>query len=592
MATGYWPYFLKIDGEPLKDAMISNLEIRQELGEHSWCELEFRLLNQQRPPFESNIGKALEFVVIDVDGSETNIFEGFVLQGKLEYELQGDYLARLRGVTKSYLLQLTPEEDYFLKNNLQEVAQKVVKEDGLELQFNATGEMARMSYVQWEETDFDFIKRIADDQGCFVRPTAKGIEIRKGFEDLGHTLRWHDEYGLLKFTLEGSLGQPSFDGASYDPRTMQSKTFRKVKKSPEFFPETVSGLVGAVSSQSEQLPSDRLIFDGRAPDLMMYQALLEKESARSIGTKIVGHGQSRDHRLKPGDKVHLTGFSFDAQGDYGLIKVTHRYDLTNGYRNEFTVTPWKDYTAAKPPAPKFLNGVVSARVMAHNDPRGMGRIQIQYDWMQEGATAWARMVTPHAGGGRGFMFLPEIGDEVLVAFAHGDPERPYIIGALWNGVDIAPRQGFWDGVGMVAAGGGAGAVASAVASNNGSSPAIQIPGDIAANDIKRIVTKSGLRIQMVDVKDRESIVVATPGGQSVKLIDKCEETGGRRMLCLDSPDDIFIHAGGRVHIQCEYFSRQVGGAGSDSTTPPQKQLPEKRQPAEANGAGFKMKPDF
>src|SRR5262245_22473274 len=124
MATGYWPYFLKIDGEPLMDAMISNLEIRQELGEHSWCELEFRLLNQQRPPFESYIGKALEFVVIDVDGSETNIFEGFVLQGKLEYELQGDYLARLRGVTKSYLLQLTPEEDYFLKNNLQEVAQK------------------------------------------------------------------------------------------------------------------------------------------------------------------------------------------------------------------------------------------------------------------------------------------------------------------------------------------------------------------------------------------------------------------------------------------------------------------------------------
>jgi hypothetical protein len=159
--------------------------------------------------------------------------------------------------------------------------------------------MTRMSYVQWEETDFDFIKRIADDQGCFIRPTAKGIEIRKGFHDLGHTLRWQDEFGMTKFTLGGSLGQPSFDGTSYDPRTMQSRSFRKIKKSPQFFPGSASALVDAVSSQSEQLPSDRLIFDGRAPKLEMYQALLEKESARSIGSKILGHGRSRDQAGRP-----------------------------------------------------------------------------------------------------------------------------------------------------------------------------------------------------------------------------------------------------------------------------------------------------
>ncbi|MBO0723615.1 MAG: hypothetical protein J2P41_22510, partial [Blastocatellia bacterium] len=329
MADGHWPYYLKIDGETLKDAMISHLEISQELGEHSWCEVDFRLLNQQRPPFESYIGRALAFVAIGSDGSETAIFEGLVLRGRLEYQLHNEFIARLVGVTKSYLLQLTPEEDYFLKMNLQEVAQKVVSEDGLELQFNAAGEMARMSYVQWEETDFDFIKRLSDDQGCFLRPTAKGIEIRKGFQDVGHTLQWHDEYGLIKFALEGGLGQPSFDGTCYDPRTMQSKNFSKVKKSPEFFPGTASALVETVSSQSEQLPSDRLVFDGRAPKLDMYQALLEKESARSIGSQILGFGVSRDYLLKPGDQVHLAGFSFDAQGDYGLIKVTHRYDLTN-----------------------------------------------------------------------------------------------------------------------------------------------------------------------------------------------------------------------------------------------------------------------
>src|SRR5262245_11425463 len=186
MANGQWPFILKLDGEHLKSAMISNLVIRQEIGEHWWCEVEFRLLNQQRPPFESYIGKALEFVTIGVDGAEMAIFDGFVLHGRLDYELHGVYMVGIRAVTRSYALQLTPEENYFFKQDLREVAEKVLKQDKLELEFNASGPLARMNYVQWEETDFDFIRRIADDQGCFIRPTARGIEIRKGFQNAGH----------------------------------------------------------------------------------------------------------------------------------------------------------------------------------------------------------------------------------------------------------------------------------------------------------------------------------------------------------------------------------------------------------------------
>jgi uncharacterized protein involved in type VI secretion and phage assembly len=208
MADRHAPYYLKIDGELLKDALISQLEVTQELGQHSWCRVEFRLLNQQRPPVEAYIGKALEFITLEEDMSEATIFDGFVLEGGLQYELYGDFVATLQGVTRSYRLQLTPEEDYFLKKTLREVAEKVVREDGLELEFNADGELARMNYVQWGETDFDFVKRIADDQGCFMRPTPKGIEIRRGFQDVGLTLGWHDEYGLVKFSLQGKLGQP------------------------------------------------------------------------------------------------------------------------------------------------------------------------------------------------------------------------------------------------------------------------------------------------------------------------------------------------------------------------------------------------
>jgi hypothetical protein len=153
------------------------------------------------------------------------------------------------------------------------------------------------------------------------------------------------------------------------------------------------------------------------------------------------------------------------------------------------------------------------------------------------------MTTPYAGGERGFMFMPEVGDEVLVAFEHGDPERPYIVGALWNGVDGAPREGFWEDEGI-----------DTVGSND-----VQVPKDVARNDIKRIVTKSGHRIQLVDVNGKESIVISTPGGQIIQLIDQCPETGGRKMLGLSSPGDIFINApDGRVHIRSKYFSKDIG----------------------------------
>jgi type VI secretion system secreted protein VgrG len=538
-----WPFHLKIEGHDLKDAQISRLEIRQELGGHYWLDVEFRLNNQEKPPVASYLGKTIEFSGAEESGREVQIFNGLAIEAELEYGFRRDFVARVRGVTNSYKLQLTPEENYFYGMTLKDVADKVISEDKLKLQFDPEVKCTKMNYVQWGENDFDFIRRIADDQGCFMRPTSDGVEIRRGFEEPGQTMRWHDEHDLISFSIKGRLGQPAFNGCCYDPRTMKSQRFAQVKDDPQFFSETAADMVGAVLEHSSKLPPDRLVFDGRAPKIDNYEALLKKESQRAIGSKIVAAGVSRNMHLKPGDRIRVEGFDLDAEGEYGLISVVHHFNHSNGYRNEFTATPWKDYTNAEQPQPNRMTGVVTARVVEHADGRGMGRVQVRYDWMNSDRTAWARMTTPSAGGGRGIMFMPEKGDEVLVAFEHGDPERPYIIGALWNGVDSAPRQGFLDGMPLHAVG----------------SDGRQDPEDIFENHIKRIVTKSGNRIQLVDVGGKESIVISTPGGQMVQLIDCCPETGGRKMLCLNSPGDIFLNApDGRVHIKSKFFSRETG----------------------------------
>jgi uncharacterized protein involved in type VI secretion and phage assembly len=84
-------------------------------------------------------------------------------------------------------------------------------------------------------------------------------------------------------------------------------------------------------------------------------------------------------------------------------------------------------------------GVAVAIVRQNKDDSGLARVKVSYPWHslpQE--SYWARVTTPMAGGRRGIYFIPEVNDEVLVAFERGDLRFPYVIGSLWNGVDPSP----------------------------------------------------------------------------------------------------------------------------------------------------------
>lgn len=88
---------------------------------------------------------------------------------------------------------------------------------------------------------------------------------------------------------------------------------------------------------------------------------------------------------------------------------------------------------------KSVGGVVTAVVTNTTDPDGHGRIQVQYQWLPGNTkSAWASVSAPLAGNGRGMWFMPELQDEVLLSFEHGDFDHPYIVGYLWNGVDSPP----------------------------------------------------------------------------------------------------------------------------------------------------------
>ena len=88
----------------------------------------------------------------------------------------------------------------------------------------------------------------------------------------------------------------------------------------------------------------------------------------------------------------------------------------------------------------LIHGVVVGIVTDNKDPEQMGRAKINFPWRDSNDESnWARIATFMGGKDRGAYFLPEVGDEVLVSFEHGNIEQPYIIGALWNGQDMPPE---------------------------------------------------------------------------------------------------------------------------------------------------------
>lgn len=147
-------------------------------------------------------------------------------------------------------------------------------------------------------------------------------------------------------------------------------------------------------------------------------------------------------------------------------------------------------------------GVAPATVSDLQDPDDQGRVKVKLPWSPDNSGAgyemWARMSTLFAGNGSGSWFIPDVGDEVLIAFEHGDPRRPYVLGGLWNGKDKPPHS---------------------MASGNA---------------IKQICTRSGVKVTLDDSDGQETLKLETPGGQKLTMKDgpgniSIEDSNGNSM---------------------------------------------------------------
>lgn len=155
-------------------------------------------------------------------------------------------------------------------------------------------------------------------------------------------------------------------------------------------------------------------------------------------------------------------------------------------------------------------GVTVGIVTNNKDDDGLGRVKVKFPLLSDSDESyWARVLTLMAGNDRGVYFLPEVDDEVLVAFAHGDIESPYILGAVWNGKDKPPEK-----------------------------------NDDGKNNRRLIKSRSGHQIILDDTKDEEQIIIRDRTDKNEIVIDS-----KNNKLNIKVEEDITIEAKGKITIK-------------------------------------------
>ena len=208
------------------------------------------------------------------------------------------------------------------------------------------------------------------------------------------------------------------------------------------------------------------------------------------------------------------------QDEILITNLIHHFNADKEYRNYFNGIPAEcDYPPYSdsdiyPYAPSCR-----AKVMDNEDPNNLGRVRVQFDWQAQLNpdmwTPWLRIAQPYAGGEKGFSFIPEIGEEVMIDFEGGNAERPYVKGTLYNGV--GNPDGKW------------------------------LPGGNSSNQIKAIRTRNGHTIEIHDegkdgyirIYDNKKENYILTFSTDEKLI-KLESTGN---IELYAKNDIIMQAG-------------------------------------------------
>jgi uncharacterized protein involved in type VI secretion and phage assembly len=425
----------------------------------------------------------------------------------LETEMDHDGLYTIvRGLDHSHRLFRGRRVEAYLQSTAADIVRKVAGRAGIQAgTIDAKGPVLQ-HVAQDGISDWDFLHRLAVEAGVVLSVSG----------------------GALHFTAstDAATAPPEAGGARNEPLVLQRGvnlvSLRGTVTSAEQIPDVeVRGwdvaakraivAVAPAKTRSAKLPDVTpaalaKTFDSPryvAPATAFDQAAQCDATAASLASRLSGgfaelEGVARGNpKLRAGAAVTLKGAGKPFDGNYTLSSSRHDFSPDTGYLTTFAVSHESERSlygvAAGANSRAALPGVVNAVVTAAKDPENQGRVKVKFPVLSDTYESWwARTVQAGAGASRGAVVLPEVGDEVLVAFGHGSFQQPFVLGGLFNGRD-KPDKPWADHVG----------------STDG------------AVQRRAFVSRTGMLVEFLESPDGEQLTVSTNGGrQKVSLVQK------------------------------------------------------------------------
>lgn len=384
-------------------------------------------------------------VKMQFPGASERYFNGIVSRFTYLGSAADFALYTLDLVPRMWLLTLGRDRVIYQNLSAPDIIKKVLGDFGVVFDAKLTGSYVTREYcVRYDETAFDFVSRLMEEEGIFYFFS---------YADGAHTLVLADSI---------SAYAPCANAATL---TMDSggQGRRRVDTATRF--ETESRLVAkshAVSDYNYLTPSTTLLAqndgsDGRGLDFEYpgrYQVVADGTARARIRVEehhaesLVSRGESYCHHLLPGGTFTLAGHSRADLNSSHVLRSVHHHAEKESYGNSFETLPSSVSFRAPRLTPRpIVAGSHTAKVVG---PAGEeiwtdkhGRVKVQFPWDRVGAnddksSCWIRVSQIWAGEGWGALFLPRIGQEVVVSYVDGDPDRPLVSGSVYNGTKTPP----------------------------------------------------------------------------------------------------------------------------------------------------------
>ncbi len=452
--------WIKVNGAELDVSQVVDLVIEQDLMAADSFAIRLRDVDDRSaqrtqvyvPMLDSDqipIGAEIEIGLGHEERPEP-VLVGIVMSLELEARNDAMPVLTVRGYDVSHKMRRERKSRAFVNITDSDIVRQIAHEYGLNARAGVEKTTEIYPHVfQDNQTDWEFLQARAQHIGYELFIEGRTLYFRKPpAGERGPELELNQTLRRVRVRLSAPAQVSEVLVKGWDPVAKREIVGRATRPSFQHqIGERRSGAqIASVLGSGKQVVVDQPVHTQREAEALA-QSILDEIAGEYLQLEGVCLG---DPRLRPGRPVTLKNIGTRFSGTYYLSAAMHRVTPDQGYLTHFSFTGRRAATLTalltEPGPARRVNGhsgryvgVATGIVTNNKDPDYGYRVKVKLPWLADVESTWARLASPMAGAGRGLFILPEVGDEVLVAFEHGDINYPVIVGMLWNGRDQPPK---------------------------------------------------------------------------------------------------------------------------------------------------------